>query len=356
VTLGWSVPAASQRAGATTVKLDLAARTTDPTPIPFNRPVDLRISIPSEADAVVMQWREVPRFGAPKPIGAPPTECQLWVRRAPASPSETPPPDKPTDPPKKATRNALVSDAQFVFELEPLLQNRRFALSFQVARAPEGGYLPSEVVNAVGMPVICGYVAAARPLPLDPTAVGLSPHAILTDTLTMFVTTDAPYQSYFDSDAGGLYAYRARFAGAAAGVHIYARPITADEDLARRGLTSWEEIGRRLSLHLGFAFQEVGTSSNVSAATTAGSPFVGVGLRGPFYWTAPDTSVRDSQRRQWQRRLLQGMRVSVGNVWFKQKDPNPLVAQTHTRRDVYTSFTLDIALRDLISPIARFFK
>lgn len=340
------------------VKLDLGARSVDPSPVPFNRLVELRGTVPTDVDAMVLALREVARFGAPLTLGADPAECLVWVRTAPASPSQPGRPDKPGDPAKPATPNALASNAQFSFQLErPLLQNRRYAISIRVANAPAGGYFPAEVLDRDGDPITCGYIEAAKPLPLDPTTpLDSDAKATLTDTLTVFFITDAPYQSHFDSDAGVLYAYRAGYAGAATGVHLYARPITADEDLARADLTSWEEYGRRLSLHFGFAIQEIGTSANLSAPTGAGVPFVGIGLRGPLYWEAVQKGPADSRRRQWQRRLLQGMRVSVGSAWFRQEDPNPLVTETRTKRDVYSTLTLDLALRDLLSPFGRFFK
>jgi hypothetical protein len=200
-------------------------------------------------------------------------------------------------------------------------------------------------------------VGAASPLPLDPkTPLTAESRPTVTDTFTVHVTTDASYRDYFDTDAGVLYAFRAKYAAVSTGVHLYARPITADEDLADPELRRWEEIGRRVSLHAGFAIQQVGTSAEVTAPTGVGVPFVGVGLRGPLYWEALQPGPAESRRRQWQRRLFQGMRVSAGAAWFRQKDANPLVTQTSVKRDLYAMLTVDLALRDLLSPFARFFK
>ena len=163
----------------------------------------------------------------------------------------------------------------------------------------------------------------------------------------------APLEDYFDIDVGVVGGVRSRAVGLVAGTHLYLLPHRPSHDLldpALRGF--WRQAGQRLSLYGGIVpvvFQK-STGVPVENTSALGVPVVGVGLRGAFYWRFP--RINDEP---FYRDAIQPFRLTVGRMWYRQKDANPLVERRHLKRDVYVGLTADVELRQLLGPFARLF-
>ncbi len=68
---------------------------------------------------------------------------------------------------------------------------------------------------------------------------------------------------------------------------------------------------------------------------------VGVGLRGPFYWVRAEEGWKD---------FLQPMRFNAGVIFFKVKDPNPVVTDQRLRRDLFIDLSVDLDVQKILAP------
>lgn len=362
------VSAAARAAGAqpvATVTLDLNARTVAPSPVPFGQRVRFAGAVPDTGtDAIAVWLRAVPRYGAEDPTRATPRRAcpQWWIRQPPVrrpfpppipkAPDAAVPAQPPGSPPAprlavRATETTFRTEA-FLF---PLPAGKQYEVTVILYQLPDSQYLAPPQGK-------CTLPTGARAFRFDGSRVADGPAVVATDSITLRFVTDASFQQHVDLDAGAVYGFGAQYAGAATGVHLYLSPISADEDLSEPGFAPRYQLLRRVSLHGGLAVQEVGTSSGVSGATRAGAPFLGVALRGPLYWPGwyGGESTRGLENRARVRVVLQGMRVGGGFIWFKQQDANPLVTEERSKRDLYATLTINLALRDVLAPLGLFFK
>lgn len=286
------------------VTVDLRGRALGGT-LPFDQKLGLRGPLDTLTEVVAVRYERVTAEGQDEIIGDP--WCGYWIRQKPVG----------------ATPRAR--QTQFALEIPQLRlePNKDYLFEFRVYEAPD---------------------AALQPPPSDTTCMTAPmgthiPGATLTDSLVIHGDTHIEFSQRFDTDLGMAWAPGAEYIGATSGVHFFfMRPINKKLDLAELGF--WKSIPHRLSLYGGLAVNELGSGNDVKSALSVGSPMLGVGIRGPLYWSK-DTPFA------W---ALRPIRLNTGIIWFEQDDPNPLVDETALKRDWFWSVTADIDLKTILGP------
>ena len=144
-------------------------------------------------------------------------------------------------------------------------------------------------------------------------------------------TPTTPFTSHFDGDVGLIRTHRAEYVGLVTAVHFYVDPINEEAGVAHG------QLERQLSLMLGLSIVELDTDAPVTKQFAAGNPVVGIGWRRiPVIRRLPP---------------LRDLRVTVGLMFFKQKDANPLVDTTHQKRDWFVGASIDLEYQSVLSPV-----
>ena len=163
------------------------------------------------------------------------------------------------------------------------------------------------------------------------------------ETFSIKGTAQTDTEHFLYQDFGLVFAPNINYVGVYSSVHFYFSPI--NNNVPPQGLAPLQ----RISIFAGFALQEIG-STNVEFANLingAGSPVIGVGFR--------MENVFGLQNGNFIYRLVDNLQVNCGVMFFKQKNPNPLVTTDHTKTAYAISFTYNIEVQKLLGPLVALF-
>lgn len=294
------VHAQTTLAPETTVVLDLPGRNLPGGALPFGQPIRLRGDVPDTTKVVIVRVLESAHWGGPPNRLL---QCVSWTRQGSIA--------------------QRVREKQFTVRLlQPLHPDRNYAFKADLYDSP-GGTTP-----AVGTD-LCRLV--------DPSAA-----IVRTDSVLIRGATPSSYSQRFAADFGYVVSRRFAYHGVVSDVHYYLAAINKKEDIASELLSFAEGFERRVSVFAGLAIKDLGNTRGLSYPIALGAPAVGLGVRGPLYW-----SFLPHRKAQW---LLQPMRLNFGRIWFQQKDPNPLIDKKHNKGDVFLSVTLDFDYSAVLGP------
>jgi hypothetical protein len=162
-----------------------------------------------------------------------------------------------------------------------------------------------------------------------------------------FAVTASPrsqWAEHFDTDLGVMRTAKVGYTGVVTGAHFYLVPVRKDLDLIDPFLTRSQEFWRRISFYAGVSpVQLYSTADQPIKGTPVGIPVVGIGFRGPLYWRPVEGLPGQ---------FLQQMRLNAGVMFYEQDDENPIIEEDRAKRDVFLSLTVDLAIRDVIGPLA----
>jgi hypothetical protein len=295
------------------VTVDLKARTFSGT-LPFDQAFEVRGAVDTATDAIVLRYgvRSMANEDANVFVATP--KCAVWVRQAPLQGAAVRAPE-----------------SHFVLDLPSrmLRANNDYLFEFSLYELKQPGSLgqPADDDACMG--------------PVDIAAPSAATTIQLTEVVSIRGDTDMEFTQWFDTDIGFMYAHGAGYKGVASGVHFFLRPVNKKLDLAELG--ALESIPYRLTPYLGLAVDKLGGGRDVEPAWTVGSPMLGLGFRGPLYWSE-DTPLA---RMNW---ILRPIRLNTGIVWFRQDDPNPLVDDKILKHDWFWSITADVDLTTILGP------
>jgi hypothetical protein len=301
---------AVERRGRQTIQVNLATRSLE-SRVPFNEHFRVVGKYPAGVDRACLSYGPAQRLG------------QVVDPRLFASARSLP-------------VSAIIQQGEFAFDVGPLQPRDRYRFTFVLYRDT----VIKKVRNEKGPRVGGSDAAAARPLhPCVPEAqlnqdAGPLPDTITrvwsADSVSLSVTPGASFRNHIDADVGALHSFNAGYTGLVTNVHLYAYPLNKNEDLSDR--PAIEQLGKRFSVFLGLAVQELNSDADVDKFLPLGNPVVGVGLRG-----FPG---------------IEALRVNTGIMLFKQDDANPLVTKERLKYDPFVSVTADIEFKTLLGPLA----
>lgn len=172
------------------------------------------------------------------------------------------------------------------------------------------------------------------------------------DSYSFRVRPRAGLKHYFGSTIGVLYATRPTvvYGTTLLNVHLDAR--NPNSDLGSKEFNYWQHIGQRVSLFVGVAPLTIYNKNDtpIRNATDVGNFVYGVSARSLFYLPRPcflNTG--------FGRVFLQPLTIHVGVLRFSQEDPNPLIDDTETLSSFVVGASLNIGIKELISPLSGLF-
>lgn len=139
-------------------------------------------------------------------------------------------------------------------------------------------------------------------------------------------------RNYISADTGIVCTPELQECNTYAGTNIYFRPINKDAPLDQFG-GFFQTLNRRLSLTLGLTLQGVGDDKTRDDLFNEQSLLLGLGAR-----------------------MTNSVRLTVGGLLFKERDPNPLVSDESLTTTYFFSLSFDIDVVPTLQGIGSLFK
>lgn len=274
------------------VKVDLIAAEFE-SKIPFDQLFKLRVAVPEGTTIDSIQYGLAKRESVPDSTARRVNGSYPFKRTVGLYDCTPTRPDLCANAVRPEPRK-VIKIKDVVFSIQPLKPNKEYLFKFYV-RAPE-----VEVVKILANPA-------------------------------------TSFKDQFDSDFGFLYAPSPGpgYFGAGSNVHVYAVPVNKDQDPADfRGFR--DQFLKRVSVFAGLSFLKIKSTAQVHHLFATGTPVWGIGVR-------PLLSRRD---------LTRLVRLNIGMMHFEQDAANPLLEERVRKRAPFVGLTMDIALKEVIGPIA----
>lgn len=203
--------------------------------------------------------------------------------------------------------------------------------------SPPAGFVRDFLLPNHGYAIrITAYDAAGNPIPRYSFT-----HGFLTKT---------KIGDHTKLDFGLLYSPKPKIVAGYTSLNIY---FTAIND--ETNLIDIHSVGRnillRTSIFLGISPLQLHSDPAIQIKNKYGiGNFVyGIAFRAPFYWSGMGTTNRVAQE------LLQPMRLSFGQILFKQANENLLITKDKDKSTFFVGLSYDFNIASLIGPLSKLF-
>lgn len=246
------------------------------------------------------------------------------------------------NPPKDVTTATFYfgkADAQSKLPAQPVMTYNKsgeaFYLAFPKSReffGKDGRYLEPNTVYYLKIDF-----GMEDPLTKKPVLVSSLPRSVFTRTRM---------GDYFKADFGFGYAPNTQAVTGNTSVHLYLKPINRDADLGKLNGFG-KHVLLRSSFFFGLSPLTIASSTEMPIVklTPVGNFIYGFGWRSPFYGYGGGGGKA--------RTFLQPMRLTFGEVVFKQNNANPLVESVSVKQAFYIGLTYDLSLAGLFGHISK---
>ncbi|GHN00437.1 hypothetical protein WSM22_19260 [Cytophagales bacterium WSM2-2] len=161
-------------------------------------------------------------------------------------------------------------------------------------------------------------------------------------------TTKTKFGNYIKPDFGFAYSPAIKATIGFTSAHLYLTAINDDSDLGE--INSFKRnILLRTSFFFGISPLTINsdTKQPITKLGSAGNFVYGIGIRAPFYGYALKSRTA--------RALLQPMRLTFGEIVFKQTDANSLIVHDNLKQTFYVGLSFDFNIGALFAPIAKLY-
>jgi len=171
----------------------------------------------------------------------------------------------------------------------------------------------------------------------------------LVDSIEYSFTVRSNFGNYVKTDFGFGYVPKVRGIMGFTSAHFYLLPINDDADLARIG-NGYRRALLKTSFFIGISplMLQSDTQQPIIQTFGVGNFIYGLGFRSPLY--GPHGLLHG----QWLGRVfLQPMRITLGQMLFRQADENSMITKVHNKHALYVGLSLDLNISSAFGAISK---